>query len=276
MTVQLHAVTSTPFLEARLLLQKVLQCQEVFLFMNSEYVLSETEITQLQGLIEKRLTRYPMAYVLGKKEFWSLVLFVDENVLIPRADTEVLIEQALALSLADDASILDLGTGSGAIALALKKEKPYWDVSAIDQSQGACAIAKKNADYHQLSVHIQQSDWFSALSTEKKYHLIVANPPYIDGNDVHLNDTEISFEPQSALVAKDGGLADLKIIVDNAKAYLHNNGYLLLEYGLNQHEKLYDILKEKHYDNIVFGRDLNKKMRYVIAQYKIRKNDDNL
>lgn len=212
-------------------------------------------------LLKRRKNGEPIAYITGIKEFWSLPLFVSPATLIPRPDTETLVELVLSLFIDkqnESVSCLDLGTGTGAIALALASENNHWDIDAIDFSFDAVTLAKKNADNLKLlQVNIYQSDWFSAIASDKQFDIIVANPPYIDGNDIHLVDGDVRFEPKSALVARENGFLDIKIIACDSRNYLKPKGKLFVEHGYEQAIQVHEILTNLGYRNVKTVQDLN-------------------
>ena len=185
-------------------------------------------------LLRERETGKPVAYLTGSREFWSLNLAVNNATLIPRPETETLVSWALELPLSGEAGVLDLGTGSGAIALALAVERPEWTITAVDSSEEALAVARKNAQSNRLeAVHFLSSGWYSELHA-MRFDLVVANPPYIDGRDEHLQRGDVRFEPRRALVAPEGGLADIRHIVSEAHKHMTPGGWLLLEHGFEQ------------------------------------------
>ena len=187
-----------------------------------------------EKLLAQRREGVPVAYLTGEREFWSLQLAVSDATLIPRPETETLVSWALELALPNAASVLDLGTGSGAIALALASERPHWHVTALDVSEEALQVARGNAVRTRLtSVHFVQSDWYQAV-TGQRFNALLANPPYIDGDDPHLALGDVRFEPRSALVSSDSGLEDLGRLVTGAPDQLLDGGWLLLEHGFEQ------------------------------------------
>ena len=222
---------------------------------------------QFEQLIYARQQGQPIAYLTGHREFWSLDLVVDSGVLIPRHETELLVERGLfhAQSL-KSGSILDLGVGSGAVALALGFELRQWEVLGIELSSAALKVAEKNRHSHQLhNVQFVQGSWFEAVSpvsdadlsqSHSQFHLIVSNPPYIDSSDVHLGQGDVRFEPRSALVSKGGGYQDLKHIIREGKAYLRPNGWTILEHGYQQGEELRGYFAQEGYVDIGTHRDL--------------------
>jgi release factor glutamine methyltransferase len=230
---ELATVSTTPRLDLELLLCRAADCPRTLLYARPETELSAAAVAAFEALIERRRRGEPMAYILGEREFWSLRLRVSPATLIPRPETELLVELALALVTEPRARVLDLGTGSGAIALALARERPDWRITGSDRSAGALAVAEANRRALALdNVRFREGDW---LSGERgHYHLIVANPPYVDPRDPHLAAGDLCFEPREALVASAGGLADLQIITATAPGHLLPGGWLLLEHGADQ------------------------------------------
>lgn len=229
-----------PKTDANVLLQAVTKRSKSAIFAFGETELTGEEITQLSALLERRMQGEPMAYILGEREFWSLPLKTSPHTLIPRPDTECLVERALQwackrLEKQAHLQILDLGTGTGAIALALAHELGNRaTIIGVDFKPEAVALAEENRTNLQLNyVRFCQSDWFSALSGQQ-FDLIVSNPPYIDGEDEHLTQGDVRFEPLSALVAENHGLSDLQKIIENAPLYLTPQGALFLEHGWQQ------------------------------------------
>lgn len=227
-------------LDANLLLQAVTKRSRSAIFAFGETELNEAEQNQLNQMLERRTKGEPMAYILGEKEFWSLPLKVSSETLIPRPDTERLIEVALdwankRLENQENLQILDLGTGTGAIALALASElKQKAQVLGVDFKPEVVVLAESNRQTLQIeNARFQQSDWFSTL-VNQQFDLIVSNPPYIDAEDENLQIGDVRFEPLTALVADNHGLSDLQKIIENAPLYLKPNGALFLEHGWQQ------------------------------------------
>lgn len=227
-------------LDANLLLQAVTKRSRSAIFAFGETELNETEQNQLNQMLERRTKGEPMAYILGEKEFWSLPLKVSSDTLIPRPDTERLVEVALSwankrLENQESLQILDLGTGTGAIALALASElKQKAQVLGVDFKPEVVVLAESNRQTLQIeNARFQQSDWFSTL-VNQQFDLIVSNPPYIDEEDENLQIGDVRFEPLTALVADNHGLSDLQKIIENAPLYLKPNGALFLEHGWQQ------------------------------------------
>lgn len=217
--------------------------------------LSETELDRLNTALQRRAAGEPLAYITGRWWFWDLELEVAPCTLIPRPDTELLVEQALALPLPLDAKVLDLGTGTGAIALTLASQRPHWQVTAVDFSADAVALAERNRCRLQLAnARILQSDWYQAVSGIR-FDLIISNPPYIDGTDPHLQQGDVRYEPLSALVAADDGLADIRLICAQAPVHLEAGGWLWLEHGHQQHEAVQQILNDAGFNAVQSRRD---------------------
>ena len=256
-------------LDAQLLLCLVLDKEVSYLLTWPEKKISEQLINQYFQLLTRREAGEPIAYITGVKEFWSLPFNVSPATLIPRPDTEVLVEKVLEI-FADQASIhcLDLGTGTGAIALALASEQANWQIDAVDFSEDAVALAKRNAANLKLpQVNVYQSNWFSEVDKETRFDVIVSNPPYIDNNDVNLSQGDVRFEPKSALVADDHGLADIIHIADVARVYLKKNGKLFIEHGYQQGPAVRNILSKMNYKKVLTFKDLSGHDRVTWANF---------
>ncbi|WP_118800376.1 peptide chain release factor N(5)-glutamine methyltransferase [Haemophilus haemolyticus] len=245
----------------------------------------DTEIDEkvrlnLTALLDRRLKGEPIAYILGEKEFWSLTLNVSEGTLIPRPDTEILVEKALQIALEkleknpQHFRILDLGTGTGAIALALaselspicQKRQISLEIIGVDLMPDVVELAQSNAERNKLNVQFLQSRWFENITGQ--FDLIVSNPPYIDAQDEHLRQGDVRFEPLSALVANDAGYADLRHIIELAPSYLNSNGALLLEHGWQQGEKVRSIFQENHWEMVETVRDYGDNERVTLGFWK--------
>ena len=252
---ELEAVSDSARLDAELLLAHTLQQSRTWLYTWNDKALSAGQQQMAEQLLQRRLGGEPVAYILGQRDFWSLSLAVAPSTLIPRADTETLIEWALELPLPANSRVLDLGTGTGAIALALASEQPSWQVSGVDFQRQAVTLAEENARRNHLErVTFQQSDWFSAV--QGRFDLIVSNPPYIDEADPHLNQGDVRFEPRTALVAGNQGLSDLALIIDRAPDFLQPDGWLLVEHGWQQAETVCELLRQRGFTDVENRRDL--------------------
>lgn len=271
-TEELLIISDTPRLDAELLTAAVVQHHRSWLFAHGEYVLHDQEYLQLQNFSMRRANGEPIAYILGYKEFWELKLSVNAQVLVPRPETEHLIEWVLAhLSRESPLPIADLGTGSGAIALALASERPSWQIDATDQSLSALNLAKQNAARHRLgNVNFYLGDWCAALP-KRQYALIISNPPYIAENDPHL--ASLTHEPIMALTSGADGLDAIRHIIAQAPGYLNDSGYLVLEHGYNQVLAITQLLEQQGFTEIQSHRDLANQPRFVTARVITYRHD---
>ena len=259
------AAIDTASLDANLLLSHVTSLSKVMLIAHDEDELSKEQEDKFFSLINKRKSGYPIAYILGYKEFFGLRLKVTEDTLIPRPDTETLVEKALAFN--PQGKVLDLGTGTGAIILALKSElKASIDAYAVDLSKKALEVASFNSQKLNLPVTFIQSNWFSKLG-DLKFSMIVSNPPYIQKDDIHLTQTSLPFEPIQALTSDDDGLLDIKLICKEAKKHLENGAPLIIEHGFNQGEKVRAIFTEQGYKNVATIKDLGGNDRVTFGSF---------
>ena len=265
---KLAATSPTPHLDAEVLLAHILCKQRSHLHTWPERELKPNQLKSIDNLIENRSAGHPIAYLKGQKQFWSLDLDINPNVLIPRPETELLVELALNLIPEDqDWRIADLGTGSGAIAIALAHERPKLQIDACDNRRLGLALAENNARKHSTTnISFYLSDWFSNLPT-LKYHLILSNPPYIAEKDPHLRQGDVRFEPVNALKSGRDGLNALKTISNEATNRLETNGYLIFEHGYTQAGAVADILAEYGFSNISAHRDLSGHVRATVAQW---------
>jgi release factor glutamine methyltransferase len=255
--------SDSALLDAQVLLAFVLGKETIYLITWPERDLTAQQKSQFEGLIEQRVNGVPVAHLTGEREFWSLPLKVNNSTLIPRPDTEVLVEVALAKSAAN-AHILDLGTGTGAIILALASELPNAICIGVDVSHQAVTLATENRDNLKLhNVQILQSNWFDNVTGQ--YDVIVSNPPYIDANDAHLKQGDVRFEPLSALVANEQGLSDIRHICEQAKDYLKPGGCLLFEHGFEQANAVQTILQENGFIAVATEKDYAKNDRVTLG-----------
>jgi release factor glutamine methyltransferase len=255
----------SPRADADALLCHLLGCRRSYLMTWPERELDAAQQATLHGWLDRRLNGEPIAHLVGEREFWSLPLKVSPATLIPRPDTEVLVEQALARLPAGPCTLLDLGTGTGAIALALKSERPEADVWAVDRMPEAAALARTNSVALGLPIEVRDGSWFEPLSDAPRFDMIVSNPPYIDGADPHLAEGDVRFEPRSALVADEQGLADIRLIVAQAPAHLAPGGWLLLEHGWEQGEMVRQLLLQQGYRQVETVRDYGDNERVTLG-----------
>lgn len=257
----------SPRRDAEILLEHVTGKARTYLLAFGETQLTADQQAQLDALLARRKTGEPVAHLVGEREFWSLPLYVSAATLIPRPDTECLVEQALARLPVTPARILDLGTGTGAIALALASERPDCQVTAVDLMPDAVALAQRNLERLALeNVTVQQSSWFTALA-DQQFEMIVSNPPYIDECDPHLGEGDVRFEPRSALVAADHGLADLSHIIIQSRQHLVSNGWLLLEHGWTQGEAVRNLILQAGFAQVETCRDYGCNERLTVGKW---------
>jgi release factor glutamine methyltransferase len=249
-------VVAMPRLEAELLLAHCLEKPRSYCYAWPEAEVSAATDARYRQLLERRRCGEPMAYITGVREFWSLQLEVNEHTLIPRSDTETLVEWALELALPADASVADLGTGSGAIALALAAERPDWNVIACDSSAPALAVARRNAHRLKLDqVCFMCSDWGAALP-RVGFDALVSNPPYVAEGDPHLRRGDLRYEPVTALSSGSDGLNDIRAIVSQSGELLRPGGWLLLEHGFEQASLVCQLLQDAGFGCVTTRCDL--------------------
>jgi len=259
--------SESPKRDAEILLEHVTGKSRTYLLAFGETLLTAEQEAQLTALLARRKTGEPVAHLVGEREFWSLPLYVSAATLIPRPDTECLVEQALARLPTAACSILDLGTGTGAIALALATERPDCTVTAVDVMQDAVTLAQRNVERLGLgNVTVLQSSWFTALEN-RLFALIVSNPPYIDEHDPHLAQGDVRFEPLTALVAANEGLADLDHIVTTSRQHLLPGGWLLVEHGWTQGNAVRALFTNAGYREVATCRDYGGNERLTLGQW---------
>lgn len=256
--------------EAMWLLEHIVQVGALELKFRLEQSLTEAQTQQYLAGLQRLEQGEPLAYVTGSQPFWTLDLKVTSDTLVPRPDTEILVDTVLNLELPEQCSMVDLGTGTGAIALAIASERPRWQVLATDIYLPTLQVAQENAERHQLQqVRFACGAWFDAIPSQK-FDLIVSNPPYIDPEDVHLQ--QLGAEPQRALIAQQKGLADLKIIIEQAVNWLNPQGWVVLEHGYDQGADVREIFSQAGFSQIRTVQDYGKNDRVTLAQWENKKN----
>ena len=257
----LECISDTPALDVELLLAHALDVDRTWLKTWPEHKLELSQEEIFEGFFVRRLDGEPIAFIIGSQGFWTLDLKVTPETLIPRPETELLVEASLDLNLPKNCLALDLGTGTGAIALALASERPNWQLTAVDSQPSAVDLAELNRQYCQIdNVTIYQSDWFShvpLIGRASKYHLIVSNPPYVEINDPHLKEGDVRFEPSSALVSGVDGLDDLRKIIHGSADYLEPTGWLLVEHGYKQASAVRNLFGLAGFGGVTTLVDLN-------------------
>ena len=254
-------------LDAGLLLAHILRTTRVRLMSEAERAVEPAAVGRYRALIERRARGEPLAYLTGTREFWSLPLRVSRAVLVPRPETELLVERALALRAVSEGRVVDLGTGSGAIALALARERPRWRVTATDISMEALAVARANAAELQLTgIDFRHGSWFAPLAAAR-FDLIVSNPPYVAADDPALADATLAYEPRLALTPGPDALACLRALAADAPQHLNRGGWLLLEHGPTQAAALRRELVLAGFTYVRSQRDLAGHERVTEGQY---------
>jgi len=261
------AASDSPKRDAEILLGHVTGRARTFIMAFGETMLTEPQQLQLELLLSRREKGEPVAYLVGEREFWSLPLSVSPATLIPRPDTECLVEQALLRLGSTPACALDLGTGTGAIALALASERPDCEFTSVDLQPEAVALAQYNARKLAIpNAEFLQGSWFTPVSG-RTFQLIVSNPPYIDATDPHLDEGDVRFEPATALIADNKGLADIDYITTHAPAFLKPQGWLLLEHGWQQGESVRAILLSAGFIAVETIKDYGDNDRVSFGQW---------
>ena len=256
-------------LEARFILEHVLKIAQKEIIQKSDLHIDTDNQTEIEYITEKRIAGIPLPYLLGEWSFYGRTFKVNPHVLIPRADTEILIEKALSKINAHDLyEILDLGCGTGIIGITIALERPLSKVTLIDQSEHAIQNTKENQTLHQVTnVMIQKSDWFSALD-QTRFDVILSNPPYLEDNDPHLSQG-LEDEPLDALVSGPTGIEAIQYIIENAKNHIKPSGWLFIEHGYNQAIILKDLFEKNGYQHIENANDIHGIHRVTFAQYSI-------
>jgi len=254
-------------LDAQVLLTHILQCNTAHLAAWPEKALSEEQLSNYQQLIQHRQQGLPVAHLTGSREFWSLDFFVNNSTLIPRPETETLVEYVLEkFGNKKNLKLLDIGTGTGAIAITIATEEPGWEIIASDVSQEALKLARQNSNKHQTNnVHFLHSDWFENIAGHK-FDIIISNPPYIANDDPHLQQGDVRFEPKSALTSGQTGMDDIEHICLHAKEYLTEKGCLAVEHGYNQKQQVADCFARNGYIHIEQKQDLSGHIRMTVGK----------
>ena len=257
----------TAGLDAQVLLTQILQCNTAHLLAWPEKKLNKEQIANYQQLIQQRQQGVPIAHLTGSREFWSLEFSVNDSTLIPRPETETLIEFILdKFSNKKNLKLLDMGTGTGAIAIAIATEKPGWEIFASELSADALKLARDNSDCHQTNnITFIQSNWFNNIK-HKDFDIIVSNPPYIANHDPHLLAGDVRFEPQIALSAGITGMDDIEHLCLHAKNHLKKNAWLIVEHGYNQKQLVSDCFAKNGFTQIEQKQDLSGHIRMTAGK----------
>jgi release factor glutamine methyltransferase len=259
------------FFETSILLQHILKVNRAWLISHENEFLTPENKAIFEALVTKRMTGKPIAYILGEREFYGLRLKVTPDTLIPRPDTETLVDAALEkIPNNRSTTLLDLGTGTGAIALAIAKHRPLAHITAVDASESALKVAQQNAQNLSISnVTFLPSNWFDALPNQV-FDMIISNPPYIADHDPHLSQGDLRFEPRSALASGIDGLDDIRQIIDQASSHLKASGWLMLEHGYNQAERIANMLLQAEFIEVQHVQDLAGIQRVTLGQWPIK------
>lgn len=263
----LQAYSESPRIDAEILLAFAIQKPRLFLFSHPEYRPTDDESRQFQVLIQQRQIGWPIAYLVGRRDFWSFSLTVSPHTLIPRPETELLVERALShLQAISHPRVLELGTGSGAIALAIATERSDAQITAVDISVDAIHVAEQNARaLHIESVEFYPSDWFTQVQPQR-FHLIISNPPYLAPDDPHLQEGDLRFEPPQALISESSGLDAIRHLIQEASRYLEPQGFLCLEHGHTQKAAIQSMFKASGYCCITTHADIQGHSRVTEAR----------
>lgn len=259
--------SDTALLDVQVLLCFVLQCNSAHLAAWPEKDLTEQQAEKFLQLIQQRKNGLPVAHLTGQREFWSLDFLVNDSTLIPRPETETLIEFVVEkFSDRKNIKLLDMGTGCGAIAIAIASEKPAWEIHACEFSKPALTLAKKNSKKLKTeNITFTHSNWFSNILTQD-FDIIISNPPYIAENDAHLFEGDVRFEPRSALTSGETGMDDIEHICATAKQYMTDNGWLIVEHGYNQAQLVNDCFSKNGYIELEQIKDLSGHIRMTAGK----------
>ena len=266
LSVKLSKVSSSPELDSEILLMKALRVSRAYLYTYNEKVIPDSKKKLLEELVNRRMNKEPIAYILGKKEFWSRDFYINQHTLIPRPESEMLVELIIQANARKKiSSILELGTGSGCISVSLAKELSHSQIVSTDICAKALEVANKNAQHYGVNnISFIKSDWFNKLDNQK-FDCIVSNPPYIKEDDPYLS--ELTFEPSKALVSGDDGLKAIEIISSNAAEYLSPEGKIFIEHGKYQKKEIQKIFELNNWKDIICYRDLRGLPRITTAKF---------
>lgn len=264
----LTASSDTARLDAELLISHVLAIPRTQFITQPDMEIETQKLDQITALITQRKQGVPVAYLIGKQHFWDVELTVTRDTLIPRPETELLVETALALFSQQEAvKVLDLGTGSGAIAIAIANARPGWKVLATDIASDTLKVARENARRYQLTnLQFAQGNWFDAIDSTTRFDVIMSNPPYVADNDPHLQQGDVKHEPSRALTSGTDGLSDIRYLLANSQRYLTTGGWLLLEHGYDQGQQVDALFESAGYSSITQRRDLAGHIRMTYGQ----------
>jgi len=263
----LNKITDVPRLEAEVLLSYTILKDRVYLYRESDKTISEKEEKLYFDYIKERQNGKPIAYIIGSKEFWSREFVVNESVLIPRPETETVVEVALGLNMGAVLNVADIGTGSGILAITLAKERPKWIVLASDISKNALLVAKKNATLHNCpNLSFVHGDGFNGMP-KQHFDIIVSNPPYLASVDKYLQKGDVRFEPRVALISAQDGLKHLRLIINDARKYIRPKGWLILEHGWDQGTSVKQLLELAGFEHIDKKCDLAGVVRVTFGQF---------
>lgn len=256
--------------DAKVLLTIAINKPSSYLSTWPEKIVSADQKTLFLAFVERRIKGEPVAFIVGKQEFWSLEFLVAPCTLIPRPDTETLVEAVINNNAVSTLSLLDLGTGTGAIALALASEQKNWQIDAVDFNEQAVSLAKNNVQHLKehlniSNISVYQSDWFSNVEAKQRFDVIVSNPPYIDPSDELLKQGDVRFEPLSALISDDNGYADIKRIIEQSRKYLTAHGQLYLEHGFEQRHGVQTLFKHFGFEQITTFNDFGGNPRITMG-----------
>jgi release factor glutamine methyltransferase len=260
----LSTISQCPTLEAELLMCHVLSCKRSYLYAHNKEVLENIVLKKLNTLCKRRKSGEPLSQIRGYKEFWSSVFYINEHVLTPRPESELLVELAIK-NCSRDTKLLELGTGSGAIAISISKECPWVSITATDISFKAIQVAQKNAAANKSKISFVNCNWYNSFA-QNNFDIIISNPPYLTNAEFLDNKDELQFEPKSALISYDDGLGDLKKIISSAKQMLSKKGMLFLEHSFSHATKIKEFLYKYNFIEVKTYNDIAGRARVTSAK----------